>query len=342
MKKALLSLCSALLCGSIAQADNSAGLITLDLTKATTPLTFDADNGSWTGTFDDNISSIESQVFSFVHSALSEWQTWWGFSASNSADNTRPQNTMTHQWSNMAKGGIELNADGSIKLDEHGAPVVSKDVPYLVSYYNFFMAERAIDMTFNDGNAYEPQGVYVNLTSYPYYCIEEGDAFARAFSNGDDFTLTFHGIAPSSRADGETEKTVKVSLASYTNGDLTINRGWKYVDLTPLGAVNEIYFTMESTDSSAMGMNTPGYFCMDKLTVKPSDAAITSVSADNTGISYDRANKTLKVSGADFTIIRNVAGRTVMSGESGEFDLTDLPAGVYIVSAGNHSLKIAK
>ncbi len=343
MKKALLPLCGVLLFGGIAQADNGAGLITLDLTKATTPLTFDPDNGSWTGTFDENLTSIDSQVFSFVHSAMGEWQTWWGFTASNSADNTRPQNTMTQQWSNMAKGGIVLNADGSIKLDEYGAPVVSKDVPYMVAYYNFFMAERAIDMTFTDGKTYEPQGVYVNLTSYPYYCIEYGDAFARAFNNGDDFTLTFHGVAPSSRADGETEKTLTVSLASYANGDLTINRGWKYVDLTPLGAVNEIYFTMQSTDSGSWGMNTPGYFCMDKLTVKPADgSAITSVSANRPEISYDRTNKSLKVSGAEFTMIRNSAGRTVMSGDSGEFDLSDLPAGVYIVSAGNHTLKIAR
>lgn len=327
---------AALAGAAMATADDQ--IVTLDLTKATTKLEFNAENGSWTGTYNDDEESIESQCFSFVHSSMGDYDTWWGFTASNSADNTRPANTITHQWSNMAAGGIQLDENGNVMTDEYGAPVVSADVPYIVGYYNAYMSRRPNDMVFNDGSLYEPQGVYVNLNSYSYYSVEYGDGYARAFTNGDKFTLTIHGVA----AD-ETEKSVDVSLASYTNGDLTINRGWKYVDLTSLGAVNELYFTMTSTDSGAYGMNTPGYFCLDKLTVKRSgQSALNSVAGNRAAISYDRAAKTVTTTGAGFTVIRNVSGQTVMSGEGDTFDLSSLPAGVYIVKAGDSAMKIAK
>lgn len=320
-----------------ANADNQ--VITLDLTKATTPLTFDEDNGAWTGTFNDDEGAIISQCFSFVHSSMSEWDTWWGFTASNSVDNQRKENTITYQYSNMAQGGIVLNEDGTVKTDEFGAPVTSKDVPYLVAYYSTYMSKRPVDMTFTDSKAYEAVGVYINLNSYAYYGIELGCyAPARAFTNDDKFTLTIHGVSPD-----KTEKSIDVNLASYTNGNLTINRGWMYVDLTELGTVNELYFTMKSTDSGEWGDNTPDYFCLDKLMVKETEGAgISSAKINDASISYDRKSHIVTISGAEFAMICDVTGAILMSGESETFDISSLPAGVYIVKAGDNSIKIAK
>ena len=313
-------------------------VFTLDLTKAATELTFNAENGSWDGTYDDEAATIDSQCFSFLHSSMSDWQTWWGFTASNHADNTRPANTLAQQWSNMAKGGIVLNEDGSVKTDDFGAPVTSPEVPYLVAFYSAYMSPRPVDMVFNDGRKYDPQGVYVNLNSYTYYTIECGDAYARAFTNNDEFVLTIHGVATD-----ESEKTVDVKLASYSNGDLTINRGWKYVDLTPLGSVNELYFTLTSTDSGAYGANTPLYFCLDKLSVKPSaTVAAEIVSADKASVSYDRATSTVTVANAGLAAVYDAFGHKVLTSDSASFSLDTLPAGVYVVKAGNASLKIAR
>lgn len=313
--------------------------ITLDLTKSTTPLEFNKTNGSWTGTYDDEAESIESQVFSFVHNSIADWSTWWGFTASNHADNARPLNTLIQQWSNMAAGGIVLDVNGDVLLDSFGAPVVSAEVPYLVAFYGSMMGKRPVDMSFNDGKSYEAVGVYVNLNSYSYYCLEYGDSFARAFNNGDRFTLSIHGVAPD-----ETEKTVDVDLASYTNGNLTINRGWMYVDLSPLGEVNEIYFTMSSTDTGDYGMNTPVYFCLDKLSVKPVEtSSVKSAIHDNrVKISYDRLNHTVSLDGSDFAIIYDVAGTQLMTVNGASTDVASLPAGVYIVKSGNSSLKFVK
>lgn len=93
MKKAVFILLLA--AGSASAADD---VITLDLTKATTTLEFNAENGSWNGTFNDDEKSIDSQVFSFIHSSMGEYDTWWGFTASNSANNAQQANPLQFQW----------------------------------------------------------------------------------------------------------------------------------------------------------------------------------------------------------------------------------------------------
>lgn len=73
-------------------------IVVLDLTKATTTLNFDAENGAWTGTYDDDAESIDSQCFSFVHNSMGDYNTWWGFTASNSANNVRQDDTLKFQF----------------------------------------------------------------------------------------------------------------------------------------------------------------------------------------------------------------------------------------------------
>ena len=48
---------------------------------------------------------------------------------------------------------------------------------------------------------------------------------------------------------------------------MNILKEWKKVDLTSLGKVKKIVFTMSSTDSGQWGINTPTYFCLDQLKV---------------------------------------------------------------------------
>lgn len=337
MKKTVL-LASLLLSLPVRLMADGGRLITLDLSKSTTPLAFNAETGAWNDTYNDDCESIESQCFSFVHSSMGDYNTWWGFTASNSADNVRQENTLKYQFSDMAKGGIVLNEDGTVKTDSYGAPVTSAEVPYLVAFYSPYMSKRPVDMTFNTGKSYKAVGVYVNLNSYSYYSIEYGDSFARAFTNGDRFTLTIHGVAPD-----ETEKAVEVELAAYSNGNLTINRGWRYVDLSELGTVNELYFTMKSTDSGAYGDNTPEYFCLDKLIVEETgESAVSSAVADSGKISYLRSEKRVECPGSEFAAVYDVAGQMVMTSGDSSFSVRHLPAGVYIVRSGNRSLKFTK
>ena len=338
MRKSILSLaaavCAAVPCAYAAEQTS----IILDLSKSTTELTFNTENGSWTDTYDEDAECIESQCFSFLHSAISEWNTWWGFTASNSTDNAKPDNTLTHQWSNMAEGGILLNEDGTVKLNDFGAPVTGAEMPYLVGFYSPYMSVRPVDVIFNDGKLYDPQSVYINLNSYTFYSVLLGDGYARAFTNNDELTLTIHGVA----AD-ETEKTVDISLASCSNGDLTTARGWKFVDLTSLGTVNELYFTITTTDTGDYGANTPLYFCLDKLCVAPAEeSAAGMVGSAQASINYDRSSKTVTINGADFSAVYDSLGAKVFQSDAKAFSLASLPAGVYVVKAGNSSIKIVR
>lgn len=319
-----------------APANAQNDLIYLDLSKATTPLTFNETNGRWTDTYNDDETEIESQVFSIVHESMEDYNTWWGFTASNSVDNKYQSNTLIYQYSNMALGGILLDENGNIKKTSFGAPETGKEMPYLVGFAGFGKSE----ITFNTGKLYEVVGAYVNLNSYTFYSLLYGDGFARAFTQGDELTLVIHGVDAE-----EIEKTVEVSMASFNNGDLTAAKGWKYVDLTPLGVVEEIYFTMKSTDSGQYGMNTPAYFCLDKLAVKEvSTVNVDSLNPEsgNIQITYDRGAKTINLGKETFAAVYNSAGQMVKSGETSSISITDLPAGIYVVKAGNSRLKFAR
>lgn len=330
MKK-IFSILWILAAGSAAAQGN----VTLDLTKATTPLDFNADNGAWTETYNENAGAISSQIFDFLHYGFLDYGMWWGFTASNSADNSRREDTITYQFSNMAQGGIVLDENGNVALDEFGDPMTSAEVPYLVAYYAAFMGDVPCAMTFSDGKSHEPVGVYVNLPSYPYYVIEEGDAFARRFRNGDRYTMTITGVA-----DNNTTKDLEFTLASCENGVLNITRGWRYVDLSSLGAVNELRFRLATTDVGEWGDNTPEYFCLDKLTVKSDAVTSASSITGPDAITYDPASATVTAEG--FVGLYNAAGQLVAGSESGRLDVAALPAGVYVARCGNASVKFAR
>ena len=70
--------------------------------------------------------------------------------------------------------------------------------------------------------------------------------------------------------------------------------------------------------------------------------AIPTVNANDANISYDRANKTVSIGNASFASVYNTAGQCVMSSENNSFDISSLSAGIYVIKAGNSSLKIVK
>lgn len=309
----------------------------LDLTNAHSTLTFDEKTGAWSDTYNDNEFTIESQCFSFLKGSMGSYSTWWGFTASNSADNSFRSNFTTYQFSNMAKGGIVLNEDGTIKKDENGAPVVDPKVPYIVSYASPLFAKHPASIYFNEDKLFEPVGVYVNLNSYTFYTLMTGDSFCRSFNNGDKLTLYIHGVG----AD-DSDKVVEFNLAYVENGMLCASRGWTYVDLSSLGAVNEIWFTMSSTDKGAYGDNTPLYFCLDKLMVRAAKSGSVATVENDCTIRYDRQSETVYIAGSEFTAVYNAMGQLVKSSMESSFRIDDLDSGVYIVKSGSKSLKIAK
>ena len=119
-----------------------------------------------------------------------------------------------------------------------------------------------------DGNTeFEPYGVYVCNHPWPYYGCVQGDGFGRPFVEGDYFEIIAHGVA----SDGS-EKTVSMNLVEFTDGELKAANDWTFFDLSSLGKVESVYFTLNSTDMGDYGMNTAAYFCMDRFEVKIGDS----------------------------------------------------------------------
>lgn len=119
---------------------------------------------------------------------------------------------------------------------------------------------------------------------WPYYGCAHGDGFSEGFAEGDYFELVAHGVD----AEGN-ETTASINLIEYANGQLNALNDWTFFDLSRLGEVESVYFTLNSTDQGPYGMNTAAYFCMDKFQVKVAGTtALESLDADKqvAGVKY--------------------------------------------------------
>lgn len=273
---------------------------TLDLqnttTLASTPL---APNTHWSDTYTENVN-LQSQNFIFSHSSSWGGSAWSGFSISNRTDNSDfgvagSDGWTANHWGAMAKGGV--NGEGS---------------NFLVAYWDAYGDAAATKVTetssfvkFNTAETYLPQGMYVNNSPWAYHTIKSGDTYARQFVQGDYFKLIAKGFA----ADKVTlTGTTEFYLADYRSVNPTqwkLNTTWEWMDLTDLGEVSYIQFTMESSDSGDWGMNTPGIFCLDKLTVKNSTSTSQKPIKSDALKTYRSGNKLYNLPiGSDILIVR--------------------------------------
>ena len=226
-------------------------------------------DGHWTEVYSDN-AQVEAGLFRFSHTGTPDegmgMAYWDGFAVCTSGDNAdygsegSSDGWIDHQWGCMAGGGLDDNAK------------TKAGNPYMVAYWGYYQESldedyHSLRVDFTDGKQHKAVGVYICNHPWPYYGNENGDGFASAFQNeGDYFGVVVHGL---NSAGEDIGITVKHELASYRNGQLQQSTDWEYVDLTALGSVSAIYFTMETTDMDALyGANTAVFFCLDRLSVE--------------------------------------------------------------------------
>lgn len=334
----LLLAASLLIAGNNTEA--AEGITTLDLTKPLNPeqLNFDED-GAWDGVYkgEDGVQEyFEAQIFIMSHTASYGGTVWDGFAPCKSTVMT---DNASYVVGCMAGGGIALDDSGDVTTDDNGNVGIDATVPYLVGYYNTMGTDLpSCQIFFNDGLQHEVVGVYVTNFPTAFYNCLYGNGYTSPFVNGDKFTLTIHGVA----AD-QTEKTVEVDLVKYDGDMFQAIRSWKYVDLSSLGAVESIYFTMSSTDAGEWGMNTTAMFCLDKLMVKTEGmASMSNAEMSAEAITYDRATATVTLPQSTFAIIYNAAGQKVMATESQRISVAGLEKGIYFVKTATRSLRFIK
>ncbi len=261
-------------------------LITLDLTKPVNPTSFSfvAGKGNWTETYNDkDYSYIKFDKFSLSHLIAGEGSSyggyyWDGFTICTSSDTINygadgsSDGWIANQWGCMAGGGIKTDANGVVLKDANGKIVVEKGLPYALGYWGYYMeatGTHSLQTVFNGNKTYKAVGMYVNNSPWPYYGNIYGNGFSRKFNQeGDYFKLIIHGLDKDLNDNG---KTVEYKLAEYKNGVLTQSPNWEWVDLSTLGEVGGVYYTLSTTDADPIyGPNTAVYFCMDKLQVQRS------------------------------------------------------------------------
>ncbi|MBR6284672.1 MAG: DUF4465 domain-containing protein [Muribaculaceae bacterium] len=265
-------------------------LLTLDLSNPTVPseITYAGNEwygegyGYWDGTYSEDVKWMQFGEFLVSHTLGSSWGgTYWdGFTVARNSDTmdhslTKDGGWLTHQWSNIAGGGIKsveapdawwgYKQGADPVVDDEGYGVVDRDAPFLVANWGFYdgAPQQTNQIKLVDGSGFYVLDAFVTNSTWVYYAVENGECPpARAFTEGDSFKLIAHGEDYGGR-----EKTAEIELA-WHDGKLHRLNKWTYWNLSSLGWVKSLYFTVESTDTGDWGMNTPAYFCIDKLRVE--------------------------------------------------------------------------
>lgn len=116
-------------------------------------------------------------------------------------------------------------------------------------------------------------GAWFTNTTWAALSMRDGDPFAKQFggasgSDPDWFALTIHGLD----GDGVETGSVVFYLADYRFADDGLDyivTSWTFVDLSGLGPVAALDFSLDSSDTSFGFLNTPAYFALDDLQVVP-------------------------------------------------------------------------
>jgi len=200
----------------------------------------------WNGS--DGSGGFRGGSCHFSNNYNAVWGSWDGFSYSNITDSTT--GGIAGQYSAVTRKGQAGSANYAIAyVGWTKPPTITLDTPDIV------------------------RGVYVTNNNTAYYSMLNGDPFAKKFggkdgSERDWFLLTITGKDDKGSVTG----MVEFYLADFRFKDNTadyIVKTWEFVDLTALGTVKSLAFSLSSSDVGVFGMNTPAYFAVDTIVLGP-------------------------------------------------------------------------
>jgi hypothetical protein len=188
-------------------------------------------------------STFTTSGVSFDNEYNKTWGSWSGWSYSNKTDINTPG--FQNQHSTFA-----------------GSPPPGASV--------FAVAFGDVDVNFDQEGGVSVQEVLITNTTYAGLSMRDGDQFAKKFggASGDDpdyFLLTIKGL----NASGAETGSVEFYLADYRGSTNLIVNAWEPVDLSILGRVHGLRFSLSSSDTGDFGMNTPATFCLGNVKYIP-------------------------------------------------------------------------
>lgn len=212
--------------------------------------------------------SFLSGSYAFANNYSIDWASWSGFSYANSTATSFVSYT-TDQWNNVVGGGNGGSQNYAVFFEDSFAPMTvtvlnNPDGDQLSGFY-ITNAAWTVDAILNGDGQTGEKDADGNSVS--------GDV---GFRQGDFFKLTI-------TADNDEE--VEFYLADYRGeeADHYYVKDWQWVDLSTLGTVKELTFSLESSRKNSWGYTTPLYFCMDDFNgTAPVPSAITRPTTDET------------------------------------------------------------
>jgi hypothetical protein len=281
-------------------------------------------DGYWQGVSGDN--EMFSGGWMFYNYYMPEYFFWGGFTTSNHTDMTL--SGLDAQYTAAAGSGYE----GSTQ--------------YGVAYT---MGVQC-DVHASDNQAHTVTGCYVTNNLWAYQNMHDGDATATAFGGptGNDpdwFKLTATG----KNASGHTVGTAEIYLADYrfsNNEEDYILNTWEWFDLSTLGAVHTISFSLSSSKNDSYGMITPAYFCIDDFNGEAPDDG-TEENELNIAVypnpAYDivtvETHGRASLQGIE---IYDITGHCVLKSSESKIDISALPEGVYFITVCTENQKFVE
>jgi len=198
----------------------------------------------------DGAGGFISSGVLFENNYNQDWGSWDGFAASTTTD------TETGDYSNQYSAIPGGGAGGS--------------ATYAVGFWSSFAPEGPLLELESELSL---GGVFLTNTTYAYVSMRDGDLWAKKFGgvSGDDPDWFLLGIQAFD-AGGAQTGSLDFYLADFrfADSDLDYILGdWTFLDLSTLGPVKSLRFSLSSSDNGDFGMNTPAYFALDRLSYVP-------------------------------------------------------------------------
>ena len=155
----------------------------------------------------------------------------------------------------FAEGGTAISNYIDADIENHASDTYQLSVPAGNGSKNFAVVYCDATIKFPQGVTHVIKSMQIGPTTYELGVVKYGDGYAASLAQEGNFTLTITA---------DNGKTMEVDMAR----DGVILETWKEVNLTSLGEVNSLTFTMDGSDKSDYGVKHPQYFAFDNVVVK--------------------------------------------------------------------------
>ena len=189
-----------------------------------------------------------SGSFGFSNTYMSDWNSWNGFAYSN-----RTSTSFSSFLKDDCNSAVGHGADGS---SNYGVAYVAD---------MFGTTEMTLSNTTEEESV---EGMWITNTAWVVDAILNGDGMEGKFGKNDWLKLTLTGL----KADGSETESKDYYLADFRASDSRDRwylDTWQWIDLSPLGEVSKIRFSIDSSKKNQWGITTPTYLCLDNVGTGP-------------------------------------------------------------------------